>query len=183
MTGGNALVLLSGGIDSTACVAFYLSKRFDVEAFFVDFGQPAAPREQQAASAISRHYDIPLHTGAVHGVASRQSGYVPGRNALLLTVALAVRAPTRGLLALGVHAGTSYRDCTRPFIDACQGLVDVYADGAVQIAAPFLDWYKGDIFRFATESHVPFELTYSCEVGGVTPCGACTSCLDRARLQ
>jgi predicted subunit of tRNA(5-methylaminomethyl-2-thiouridylate) methyltransferase len=48
-----AWVLLSGGIDSTACAAFYLSQDFQVHAVFVDYGQVAARREADAAKAVA----------------------------------------------------------------------------------------------------------------------------------
>ena len=54
------IVLLSGGIDSTACVHYYKSGGFDVEGFFVDYGQAASNHELQSALKVAAHYDIPL---------------------------------------------------------------------------------------------------------------------------
>lgn len=176
------LVLLSGGIDSSCCVSFYRSQGFSVEALFVDYGHPAADAERRAARSISRYFGVPLREAAVRGLHVPKAGYVPGRNALLVATALASRGPSPGLLALGIHAGTPYPDCTLRFIDACQALTDVYADGTVQMAAPFLEWTKGDILEYVQEVGLPLRRTYSCEMGASKPCGRCLSCQDRARI-
>ena len=55
-----ACVLLSGGIDSTACVAFYLQQGFQVRGLFVDYGQAANAHEASAVDAVAHHYAIPL---------------------------------------------------------------------------------------------------------------------------
>lgn len=178
---GRVLVLLSGGVDSSACVAFYLDKRFDVACLFVDYGHPAAVVEQQAAVAITEHYGVHLQISRINGLPARKSGFVPARNALLVFTALACAEPERGLVALGIHSGTPYPDCTPRFVDACQALADVYAEGRVRIAAPFVTWTKGDIFTYAKKVGVPLDSTYSCEAGGATPCGTCLSCQDLER--
>lgn len=176
------LVLLSGGIDSSTCVAFYLRQHMSVEALFVDYGQPGASHERIAARAVGDHYSIKLHEAVVRGVPVSNAGFIPGRNALLISVAMASVAPTSGLITLGIHAGARYADCSSGFIGACQSLADVYHNGAVRIASPFVDWSKADIVTLAKEIHVPLDLAYSCEIGGAAPCGACLSCIDRARL-
>lgn len=175
------VVLLSGGVDSTACVHFYRSRGFQVEALFVDYGQPASEEERRAARKVAKHFDAPLREAGVAGLGGVPSGYIVGRNAMLFTTALAAVAPSEGLIALGVHAGTAYCDCGPEFIAASQRVADVYTGGRVQVAAPFLDWHKGDIYRFVLDSRLPLELTYSCELGRSPPCGLCPSCLDRAR--
>jgi 7-cyano-7-deazaguanine synthase len=53
-------VLVSGGIDSAALLAFYLRERFDVRALFVNFGQPAARQELRPARAVCNHYGVRL---------------------------------------------------------------------------------------------------------------------------
>lgn len=173
------LVLLSGGVDSSSCVALYLGKQFQVESLFVDYGHPAATMEREAATAISRHYGIHLREAKVEGLPSRENGFVPGRNALLVCTGLATGTPSAGLLALGIHDGTVYPDCTPGFVTACQTIADVYAEGRIQVVAPFLDWKKNDILTYAEEVGVPLDRTYSCEAGGPTPCGICLSCQDQ----
>ena len=54
------VILLSGGIDSMACVNFYLQQGYDVECIFCNYGQPGAVSELIAASKIAEHYQVPL---------------------------------------------------------------------------------------------------------------------------
>jgi 3'-phosphoadenosine 5'-phosphosulfate sulfotransferase (PAPS reductase)/FAD synthetase len=56
----SSTVLLSGGIDSSACLQFLLDRRHDVYALFIDYGQAAAERERLAAGAITENFDLHL---------------------------------------------------------------------------------------------------------------------------
>jgi len=56
----HAIVLLSGGIDSAACVAFYKQLGHDVSGLFIDYGQPVREQEERSAAAIAAHYKIPF---------------------------------------------------------------------------------------------------------------------------
>lgn len=177
----SVLVLLSGGVDSSCCVTFYLAQRLTVECLFVDYCHAAANAERRAARAIAKHYGVVLHEMTITGLPPRSSGLIPARNALLICTALASVAPTTGLVAIGIHGGTPYPDCTPQFVSACQSLTDIYTDGRVKIAAPFAEWTKGDLYTYAGEVGVPVVQTYSCEAGASEPCGDCLSCKDRDR--
>jgi tRNA(Ile)-lysidine synthase TilS/MesJ len=52
----NVSVLLSGGLDSSACIHYYLSQSFKVNAIFIDYGQKANENELNSAINIARHY-------------------------------------------------------------------------------------------------------------------------------
>jgi len=171
-------VLLSGGIDSTACVAFYLDQGFSVNATFVDYRQVSARRELAAAEAIAGHYAIPLIALTWSGFCEKGAGLIQGRNALLLVGALMELPQDVSILALDIHSGTTYQDCTRSFICQMQSVFDIYMQGKVQIGVPFLEWTKSDIWAFCKSRGVPLELTYSCERGLDQPCGKCLSCRD-----
>jgi 7-cyano-7-deazaguanine synthase len=172
-----ALVLLSGGIDSMACVAYYKAREFEVSALHLTYGQAAAKREAIAARRVARAFDVPLAVTAVDGLAIG-SGKIPGRNALVLTIGLMAFSAECGILSLGIHAGTPYPDCSDLFVSIGQRLIDLYLDGSVQLDAPFLQWSKRDIFDYARDKALPLELTYSCELGIDQPCGRCASCAD-----
>jgi len=176
-------VLFSGGIDSTACLQFYLSKHFSVQALFVDYGQIAMKCELKSAKQISLHYDIPLKIITCQNVRQKGSGVIHGRNAFLLFIALMELNHSKGLLGLGIHSRTNYSDCSKNFLIKSQELFDIYTDGQVKISAPFLSWAKSDIWNYCLKEHVPINLTYSCEVGNPQPCGACLSCLDLEALR
>src|SRR6267378_1112260 len=108
----NALVLLSEGIDSSCCVAFYRRMRYDVTGVLVDYGQPVNQKEEQSAKAIANHYAIPLHIVRCSGPSAEFQDEIPGRNAFLVFAALLYHPTFAGLLALGIHAGTTYYDCS-----------------------------------------------------------------------
>ena len=148
----------------------------------MDYGQKAGRHERSAALKVARHFQIPLKYVKCSGVRSKHKGFIQGRNAfLVLTALMEMRAP-KGILALGVHAGTPYYDCGPNFIRGLQSIVDGYTNGTVQLSAPFLRWKKNDIWEFCHEVGVPLELTYSCERGSRQPCGACLSCRDLEAL-
>lgn len=177
-----ALILLSGGIDSCATVALYRRRSPSVSALFVDYGQAAVDQERCAVARVVSHYGISLSTVQCAGLGALGAGYVRGRNALLLQLALVVAPFDVGQIAIGLHAGTSYPDCSPAFVAEMQRVVDVYCEGKMRVVAPFIDQDKPGIVAFCREQAVPLDLTYSCERGTVPTCGQCASCLDRKAL-
>jgi 7-cyano-7-deazaguanine synthase len=177
-----ALVLLSGGIDSSCCVAFYRRMGYDVTGLFVDYGQLVNQKEEQSATAITDHYAVPLHVIRVSGPAANFRGEIPGRNAFLVFAALLYHPAITGVLALGIHAGTTYYDCSEYFATQLGNILSASRTGQVVLATPFLQWSKQMVYQFCIESKVPTELTWSCEVGPSAPCGRCLSCTDREHL-
>jgi len=175
-------VLLSGGIDSAACAAFYQGLGHKVSALHVDYGQAARRNERKAAIAIAEHFQIPLQIVAVHGVQEKPDGEIIGRNAFLIALALQESGFSSQLIAMGVHAGTHYCDCSPKFVDLMNALLSFQSDGRVQVGAPFVSWMKRQIWDFSIKNRVPTSLTYSCERGGDEPCGECLSCRDVRRL-
>ena len=176
------LVLLSGGIDSTSCLHFYRLRGDHVQALFIDFGQISWSREMVAARNVAMHYKIRLKTVKLSGFHSFKSGFVNGRNLFFLATALVGAEFKRGGVAIGVHGGTPYVDCTPTFLKSTNAVFDVYTDGRIKVLAPFEDWSKLDIWNFAISQNVPLELTYSCELGLRQPCGKCQSCRDLKAL-
>ena len=181
-TGLPATVLLSGGIDSAACAHLLRARGHDVGGFFVDYGQAAANPEECAAKSIASQIGIPLGVYRVLGGPYFTPGELIGRNAFLLLSAVLLAPNKSGLVAIGVHAGTTYYDCSFAFIEKMGRLISEHTDGTLQLLAPFLKWNKKDVFDYFAKSGIPLELTYSCEAGVVPPCGRCASCRDRRIL-
>jgi 7-cyano-7-deazaguanine synthase len=175
-------VLLSGGIDSSACLEFYKAQRVGLFGFFVDYGQAAAPAERAAARKISGYYRVPLKEAKWLGSRASGPGLIQGRNALLVFAALLEHGDQPGLIAIGIHRGTAYYDCSPGFFGRIRSVVASYTDGRVRLAAPFLRWTKGRIVEFCRSREVPLNLTYSCEKGRQSPCNKCLSCQDRKVL-
>ena len=178
----DCVVLLSGGLDSAACVDFYQQQQFAVSGLHVAYGQPAARHEAAAARAVADHYGISLALIRLVGARPKSATEFLGRNALLIFTALMEIDACSAILALGIHAGTPYYDCSSGFLSAIQTIVDGQCYGRIRVAAPFLEWTKREIWAYCLERRVPLELTYSCERGLNQPCGACLSCRDLEAL-
>jgi 7-cyano-7-deazaguanine synthase len=179
---GTATVLLSGGIDSIACAHYLKSRGTDVRALHVGYGQAAELPEREAAESLSRHFGFPIDFLLARGVAPLGPGEVVGRNAFLVLGALTLGRISAGMIALGIHSGTRYYDCSPAFLDTVDRLVAEYTDGLVRVCAPFLDWTKQQVVDYARRSELPIGLSYSCEAGTLPPCGSCLSCRDRRAL-
>ena len=110
------------------------------------------------------------------GLTVPPEGEIPGRNDLLVATAHA-SAPGWSI-AIGVHAGVSYPDCSREWLSAWQSVMDVQHEGVVALLAPLAGLPKREVLGLAHELQVPMTLTYSCETGR-SPCGQCLSCRDR----
>jgi 7-cyano-7-deazaguanine synthase len=183
ITSPEVLVLLSGGLDSAACLSFYKCLNRPTCGLFIDYEQPAANHEYRAAKEIANYYNVFLYTAKWNGQSKKRSGIVAARNAFLLIAALMERPEQVTTIALGIHAGTQYTDCSSEFVSRMQSIFDIYSEGALHIATPFKDWTKSDIWAYAISKNVPVDLTYSCEAGLNQPCGKCLSCLDRKGLE
>ena len=170
-------VLLSGGADSAALLAHLIDGDLMPSALFVDYGQPAAAEERRASRGVARRTKVRWASVTVKSrIPVPATGEIRGRNALLL--AAADHASPADFVAIGVHGGTDYPDCSKAFVAAWQGLLDVQHGGATRILAPFLDLAKQDVLTLAAKSPGLLDVTYSCERAG-GPCGTCLSCRDR----
>lgn len=178
-----ATVLMSGGIDSAACAAFLIEQGLGVSAVFVDHGQAAANCERVAVRSLAAALDIEVQELTLAGAAPFGPGELTGRNAFLVFSAMFATRAQSSRIALGLHAGTPYYDCSPAFIETINRAVAEHTDNAVRVVAPFIEWTKRDVYNYFFQTGLPIELTYSCESGCTPTCGKCASCLDRKALQ
>ena len=175
----HCVVLMSGGIDSSATLAACQEPGISLSGMFVDYGQPAARSEWEAAQRIANHYQIEIGKVDLGISLVSDMGEFFGRNALFILTA-AGTIPQRPLIvAVGIHALADYYDTTPLFVKHIQRLLNGYSGGAVTLSAPFLAHSKADVVRFAKANSVPLHLTYSCERQDAPACAACPSCRDR----
>jgi 7-cyano-7-deazaguanine synthase len=174
-------VLLSGGLDSACLLADCAVRGADPTALFVNYGQPVAVVERRASKALAEHFDARWDEIMIGGI-TPSAGEILGRNALLAHLALTwLGSGTPAVIQLGIHAGTSYRDCTPEFVAETQRSLDFQSGGEVRLLAPFVTWPKELILTRTLELGVPIEMTFSCERAS-SPCGECLSCIDRQEL-
>lgn len=202
-----ALVLLSGGMDSTALASeLVVGHGVDnVQAVGIDYGQKHS-RELLSAHRVARHLGIPYDVidlsiladslkSALTGDGDVPRGHyaadnmaatvVPNRNAIMLMVAAGIAA-SRGLCAVytAVHAGDHpiYPDCRPEFVAVASeaARLGTAGMGDVEVRAPFVNITKADIVTRGHEAGAPFDLTWSCYQGGSRHCGSCGTCVERA---
>jgi 7-cyano-7-deazaguanine synthase len=177
-----ATVLMSGGIDSTACAYHLRSRGLAVDGVFINYGQAAAEREAKAVTSIANHLGIVVRNVGIEGSQECGPGELLGRNAFMIFTALFFTRGRSGLLGLGLHAGTPYYDCSEEFIASIGRLVAEHTDGRVSVVTPFITWTKKDVYDYFVSTGLPTEATYSCEAGTEPTCGVCASCRDRRAL-
>jgi len=209
VTAGRQLVVLSGGLDSTVCMALAAEAAAEAPlALTFDYGQRHRTELDRAAGVAghyrSEHLVVHLDTSAWGGsaltdpsidVPAAGSGdgipvtYVPARNSIFLAVALGV-AEARSLDAvwIGVNAidYSGYPDCRPEFIEAFRGVAATGqkrgVDGdPIAIRTPLIECTKEEIVRLGVAHGAPLHLTWSCYRGGLEPCGTCDACELRAR--
>ena len=169
-------LLLSGGIDSSTVAGLLVDEGSSVEAVFVGYGQLALREERQASQRIASHFRLPWIEIDIQGLHTPAFSETRGRNDLLLAVASAASAAEA--IAIGIHAGTPYADCSPVHAAAWQMLLDTQHRGARRLIAPLQTMTKLEVVALARGLNVPLPETYSCEDAG-GPCGRCVSCRDR----
>jgi len=200
-----AVVVFSGGLDSTTLLYHLRDARYEVKALSVNYGQRHRDRELDAAESICRQLGIERkvldftslvelfgHNSLTDGsVAVPEGPYsqstiplttVPNRNMILLSVGIAWAVSLSfEAVAFGAHAGprTNYPDCSPGFAEAMDRAGHECDDRKISVLAPFVTWDKADIVRRGAELAVPFALTWSCYNGGLKHCGKCGTCIDR----
>ncbi|RKZ13010.1 7-cyano-7-deazaguanine synthase QueC [bacterium] len=202
-----AVVCLSGGLDSCVTLAATMARHESVAALHVTYGQLTQARERSAFDAICDHYDLGTRLVAAHpalveigasalvdrsiDVPDQEPGegvpvtYVPFRNAQILSVATAW-AEALGAVEVCLGAveedSSGYPDCRAEFFRAFQAAVDTGTrpDTRIRIVTPLLEMDKAAIVRLGLELGAPLHLTWSCYQDEERPCGVCESCRLRA---
>lgn len=179
----NATVLFSGGIDSTSTALFLKSAGFAVRGLFVDFGQASRHMERNSIDRLKDLIGITVDEIQISSSSSHGTGELRGRNALLIFSAVLLGNCAPGGIAIGVHAGTPYYDCSSEFTEKIDELVRECSGGKLFVLAPFVRWSKDDVYSYFLSQNISLDATYSCEAGIKPRCGQCASCLDRKRLE
>ncbi|MEN9527463.1 MAG: hypothetical protein RLY56_1414 [Pseudomonadota bacterium] len=200
-----AVVLLSGGLDSTTVLAMAREAGHDCYALSVHYGQRHSI-ELEAAAKIARAFGARDHrvmgvdlagiggsalTDSAIGVPQEPTSgipvtYVPARNTLMLSLALGWAEVLEAKhLFIGVNAldYSGYPDCRPEFVAAFQRLADVGTKAGVEghgvrLVAPLLHWTKAQIIQEGVRLGVDYSLTVSCYQADPQgrACGVCDSC-------
>lgn len=216
-----AIVLTSGGLDSTTCLAIAKAEGFaPLYSMTFDYGQrhrnelDAAARiaaafgvaehrvitidlRQFGKSALTADIDVPKDQLAEAADSEIPITYVPARNTIFLSYALAwAEVLTVKDVFIGVNAVdySGYPDCRPAFIEAFEEManratrmtVESSPENRFRIHAPLINLTKAQIIQRGTELNVDYSLTHSCydpifRGGRPLACGHCDACLLRKR--
>jgi 7-cyano-7-deazaguanine synthase len=205
-----AVVLLSGGLDSTTVAAIAKAQGWRLLALTIDYNQRhrielAHAARVAGALGVERHITLPLDLTGFGGsaltadIAVPKAGlepgipvtYVPARNTIFLSVALgwAEAAGARDLF-IGVNAldFSGYPDCRPEFIAAFEAMANAATKAGVEgerfrVHTPLMTLDKAGIIAAAHAVGAPMHLTWSCydPTPEGRPCGYCDSCRLRAK--
>ncbi|WP_200958515.1 7-cyano-7-deazaguanine synthase QueC [Terrabacter sp. Root181] len=209
-----AVVLLSGGLDSTTVLAYAKSQGYEPYALSFRYGQRHAVELEAArrvaaaqgveghticdidltafgGSALTADIDVPKHDTAEEVAEDIPVTYVPARNTIFLSFALAYAEVVGAAdIFIGVNAldYSGYPDCRPEYIKAFEHMANLATRAGVEgstlkIHTPLMDKTKAQIVEMGLALGVDYGLTSSCydpdEAG--RSCGHCDSCLLRLR--
>ncbi len=193
-----AVVLASGGLDSTTVCYLLAGQGIEVHPIFFEYGQHCAGAEWAKVNELLRERTFPPErlniSDIFRGSSSRMiveadlwkeavsddDLYLPYRTMLFFAVA-AARAQT--LRILDVYSGfinsnhAKEIDCSTHFMNGLEELSR--GVGAVRFHAPFRERTKADVVQQALRLGVPIGRTFSCQASSSFPCGACPNCVER----
>jgi 7-cyano-7-deazaguanine synthase len=207
-----AVVLLSGGLDSYTAAAIAQAQGYELYALTIRYGQTHV-REMDAARAVARalgvvrHIELGVALDAFGGsslvgdgevptdreldAAGIPSTYVPARNTIFLSLALAwAEVIGAEAIVIGINAldYSGYPDCRPEYLEAFERLAALATRAGIEgrafrVIAPLLHLSKGDIVGQGTALGLDYGLTHSCyaPTADGAPCGRCDSCRLRAR--
>jgi 7-cyano-7-deazaguanine synthase len=206
-----AVVLLSGGLDSTTAAAMARREGWELYALTIRYGQVHtaeldAARRVAASLGVAKHVELAVNLAAFGGSSLVGDGaipkdqltgtgvpstYVPARNTVFLSLALAwaeVLGAERIVIGVNALDYSGYPDCRPEFIAAFEYLASLATKAGVEgrtlrLYTPLQHLTKAGIVRLGLELGVDFSLTHSCydPDSEGRPCGHCDSCLLRAR--
>lgn len=210
-----AVVLLSGGLDSTTVLAIALKQEYEPITLCFDYGQRhrieleksrvlsrkmgalehkevKIDLRQFGGSALTDDIDVPKGRSEGEMTAEIPITYVPARNTVFLSLALAAAEAAQAQdIFIGVTAidYSGYPDCRPEYIQAFEQMANLATKAGVEgtskfkIHTPLIQMSKAEIIKKGLELGVDYSLTHSCyhpdDKGH--PCGQCDSCLLRKK--
>lgn len=213
--GRKAVCLLSGGLDSSTCLALARRDGFECYALSFDYGQrhrielDAAARVAESLgamrhlvvradlrvfghSALTGEIEVPKGRAPAEMAAEIPVTYVPARNTVFLSFALAwAEVLGSSDIFIGVNAldYSGYPDCRPEYIEAYERTANLATKAGVEgrtrlkIHTPLIRLSKAEIVKLGVDLSLDFSMTHSCydpDPSG-RPCGQCDSCLLRRK--
>lgn len=201
----DAIVLLSGGMDSTTLL-YAVKEKYTPLALILSYGQRHEKEIMIAQTVASRagvdyqKLAIPFPTtgsslldksSAIPQRMTKNipSTYVPARNTVFISLAVSfAEANGVGKVFIGINAVdySGYPDCRPEYVLAFNKLLKLATKSGIEgspvrVEAPYINLSKSEIIKKGISLGVPYEFTWSCYKGERKPCGTCDSCKLRAK--
>ncbi|HEX55066.1 MAG: 7-cyano-7-deazaguanine synthase QueC [Candidatus Altiarchaeales archaeon] len=209
-----SVCLLSGGLDSSVTLAIAKSEGYEIYALTFIYGQTHS-KEVESSKKVAMYFGVEEHkivnldlsgivksaltsdleiptgrtTEEIVGCEEIPPTYVPGRNIIFLSLALAyAETIDADSIFIGSNAidFSGYPDCRPEFFEKFRELIEVGTKRGVEgkpieIKTPIINLTKAEIIKRGLSLGVPFELTWSCYLGKEKACGKCDSCVLRLK--
>lgn len=188
-----AVVLASGGVDSSLILKMLKDRRYDLYSLHINYGQLANDHEWASLQLVCKLLDLrPPHQFDLSGYAEIPSAltnprldlatqaFLPTRNLMFLVTGGAYAA-SRGIstLAIGLVANPLFPDQTEEFVKAAEAAIKAAVGTPLVILAPLIKLDKRAVLEMARSVNVPLKATYYCHSGQEWPCEKCISCQER----
>jgi len=194
-----AVLMASGGLDSTVLAFWLLRKRIDFIPLFIDYGQHSRKTELETLKRVlptrfSKRVNVINLPKIYEGSSSRlieepnlwrdrikdADLHLPHRNLLLLATGVAF-AESRGIGEVYAAFIETHR---APGTDCCDSFFKLFTEllsktGSVKLKIPFKRFSKAQVAKIGVTLNAPIERTFSCLAAARIPCGACPNCVDR----
>lgn len=207
----DAIVLLSGGLDSTTTLYTALDRGYKCHCLIFDYNQrhrkeilrakKIAKRAGcdykviklsfpwQGSSLLDKNAKLPSARSIDDMPKEIPSTYVPLRNTIFISIASGwAEAIGADSIFIGANAidFSGYPDCRPAYFELFnkllkQGTKSGIEGAPIKIEAPLIDKRKSEIIKIGANLKVPYKLTWSCYEGGEKPCLKCDSCLLRKK--
>lgn len=206
-----AVVLLSGGLDSTTTLYLAIDMGYKCRCIIFDYNQRHKKEILQAqkiakkagcdyeivklsfpwrgSSLLDNGIQMPLDRDINDMTKGIPSTYVPLRNTIFISITAGwAEAIGADSIFIGANAidFSGYPDCRAEYFELFNKLLEGGTKSGVEgkpikIEAPLIDKSKGEIIKIGARLMAPLDLTWSCYAGGKRPCMRCDSCLLRKK--
>jgi len=198
-----AVVILSGGMDSTTLLYDIVDSGAEVYAVSFDYGQKHI-RELFCAKKTCKILNVPhriINLKILNDIApsaltrkdvdvpegdykddNMKQTVVPNRNMVMLSLATVFAISIKATkLYYGAHSGdhTIYPDCRPEFVEVMKTAIELADWNKVELDVPYLFIHKGEIVHRGIKLNVDFKNTWTCYKGKEKACGMCGACRER----
>ena len=198
-----AIILLSGGLDSTVALYWALNQQYDLFAITINYTN--RPRKEINAtkeitdlckvkllelplSFLKDAIDLRCEGFPIPSAINAPEGYIPLRNLIFYSIAAYFAEALACKYIIGGHISTDsklFSDANESFFQSVEKMVNQSKHpkdkNFIKFIFPLISMDKNDVAQLANKLNVPIELTWSCYHDFDQPCGNCSSCKNREK--